>query len=138
MRSIEKISNEIEFCPTFNIRSTKLFQGKPDLWLWLGDNMYKDGTNLDAKREKYNLARDEASYVSHGPVAEPKMPVMATWDDHDYASNNLGNDYPCKLESQDEFVTHFNIPESDPRHKNYRLFLIKPEILGSIFSYKRL
>ena len=88
--------------------------------------MYKDGTNLDSKREKYNLARDEASYVSHGPVAEPKMPVMATWDDHDYASNNLGNDYPCKLESQDEFVTHFNIPESDPRHKNYRLFFIKP------------
>jgi len=94
-------------------------EGKPDLWLWLGDNMYKDGTDLDAKREKYNSARDEASYVSHGPVAVPKIPVMATWDDHDYASNNLGNDYPCKQESQDEFVTHFNIPESDPRHINY-------------------
>jgi len=94
-------------------------EGKPDLWLWLGDNMYKDGTNLDAKREKYNSARDETSYISHGPLALPKIPVMATWDDHDYASNNLGNDYPCKLESQDEFVTHFNIPESDPRHKNY-------------------
>ena len=115
-----------------------LFQGKPDLWLWLGDNMYKDGTNLDAKREKYNSARDEASYISHGPVALPKIPVMATWDDHDYASNNLGNDYPCKLESQDEFVTHFNIPESDPRHKNYRLFLIKPKILESIFYIQKI
>ena len=100
--------------------------------------MYKDGTNLDAKREKYNSARDEASYISHGPVALPKIPVMATWDDHDYASNNLGNDYPCKLESQDEFVTHFNIPESDPRHKNYRLFFIKPKILESIFYIQKI
>ena len=37
---------------------------KPDLWLWLGDNMYKDGTNMDAKRKAYNEARDEESYVS--------------------------------------------------------------------------
>ena len=44
---------------------------------------------------------------------------MATWDDHDYGSNNVGNDYPCPMESQDEFVSHFNIPETDPRHKNY-------------------
>ena len=49
-----------------------------------------------------------------------KIPVMATWDDHDYGSNNVGNDYPCPVESQDEFVTHFNIPESDPRHQNYQ------------------
>ena len=49
-----------------------------------------------------------------------KIPVMATWDDHDYGSNNVGNDYPCPMESQDEFVTHFNIPESDPRHQNYQ------------------
>ena len=24
-----------------------------------------------------------------------RIPVMATWDDHDYASNNQGNDYNC-------------------------------------------
>ena len=39
-----------------------------------------------------------------------KIPVMATWDDHDYGSNNVGDDYACPMESQDEFVTHFNIP----------------------------
>ena len=48
-----------------------------------------------------------------------KIPVMATWDDHDYGSNNVGDDYACPMESQDEFVTHFNIPDSDPRHKDY-------------------
>ena len=30
--------------------------------------MYKDGTNMEQKRSKYNEARDQASYVSHGPV----------------------------------------------------------------------
>ena len=24
-----------------------------------------------------------------------RIPVMATWDDHDCCSNNLGNDFPC-------------------------------------------
>ena len=45
-----------------------LLQAKPDLWLWLGDNMYKDGYDINEKRKMYNTARDEASYVSHGPV----------------------------------------------------------------------
>ena len=43
-------------------------KSRPDLWLWLGDNMYKDGTNMDEKRKMYNAAREEASYVSHGPL----------------------------------------------------------------------
>ena len=88
-----------------------------DLWLWLGDNMYMDGTDMNAKRELYNAARDEAGYVEQGPVmAGNKIPVMATWDDHDCCQDNAGNDFPCLAESQQEFVKHFNIPPSDPVH----------------------
>jgi len=90
-----------------------------DLWLWLGDNMYMDGTDMNAKRELYNAARDEVGYVEHGPVMEgDKIPVMATWDDHDCCQNNAGNDFPCLDESQQEFVKHFNIPTTDPVHPN--------------------
>jgi hypothetical protein len=39
-------------------------------------------------------------------------------DDHDYGANNQGNDYSCPLASQNEFVTHFSIPASDPRHES--------------------
>ena len=92
----------------------------PDLWLWLGDNMYADGIDLDYKRREYNRVRDEPSYSSHGLVKpDAKIPVMATWDDHDFGSNNAGNNYVCLKQSQDEFVIHFNIPPTDPRHTDY-------------------
>ena len=87
-----------------------------DLWLWLGDNSYSDGRSLETKRERYNAARNDQYYRKHGPVAEPKIPVTGTWDDHDYAANNQGDEYECKKLSQDEFVYHFNIPSDDPRH----------------------
>jgi len=96
-----------------------------DLWLWLGDNMYMDGTNMDAKRDMYNEAREEEGYVEHGPVKEgSKIPVMATWDDHDCCADNAGNEFPCLEESQEEFVKHFNIPATDPVNQDspdYRL-----------------
>ena len=30
--------------------------------------------------------------------------------------NNDGNNYECRQSSQNEFVYHFNIPDTDPRH----------------------
>jgi hypothetical protein len=29
---------------------------------------------------------------------------MATWDDHDYAYDNAGNEYACPMESQEKNV----------------------------------
>ena len=26
----------------------------PDLWIWMGDNMYADGNDMDYKRYEYN------------------------------------------------------------------------------------
>jgi len=96
------------------------FWSQADLWLWLGDNVYSDGTDMDWKRVMYNRGREQASYVSDGPVKEgDKIPVMATWDDHDFASNNQGKEYACTRESQEEFVRHFNVPSTDPIHWSY-------------------
>merc|ERR1712012_1176188 len=99
---------------------SKVRSDNPDLWLWLGDNAYNDGTDMDFKRRKYNEAREEASYQSHGPVKEgAKIPVMATWDDHDSSVNDGGNGFPCMAESQAEFVEHFSIPTSSPLHREH-------------------
>ena len=86
--------------------------------------MYGDetggGINLNSKREEYNLVRDESSYSSHGLIKPgAKISIMATWDDHDFGYDDCENDYVCPKESQDEFVIHFNIPDTDPRHKDY-------------------
>merc|ERR1719209_932363 len=99
---------------------SKVRSDNPDIWLWLGDNAYNDGTNMDFKRRKYNEAREEASYQSHGPVKDgAKIPVMATWDDHDSSVDDGGNGFPCMAESQAEFVKHFSIPKTSPLHREF-------------------
>ena len=67
------------------------------------------------QRSKYNEAKDEPTYRLFGPPGEgdTPIPIMAGWDDHDFAGNERkedGNgkmiitdadaDYPCKNESQ--------------------------------------
>jgi len=99
---------------------SKVRSDNPDIWLWLGDNAYNDGTDMDFKRRKYNEAREEASYQSHGPVKEgAKIPVMATWDDHDSSVDDGGNGFPCMAQSQVEFVEHFSIPKTSPLHREF-------------------
>lgn len=89
-----------------------------ELWLWLGDNMYADGVDMEYKRLAYRTARSNEYYLTQGPMADPVIPVMATWDDHDASSNNDGSGYGCVLQSQNEFAIHFGIPSSDPRHQD--------------------
>ena len=60
----------------------------PDLWQhfrnnfgtnsvfnWLGDNMYQDTNDSQAKRAAYEAARNHPYYAQYGPVAEPKIPT---------------------------------------------------------------
>mmetsp|Transcript_14275 Transcript_14275/g.30999 ORF Transcript_14275/g.30999 Transcript_14275/m.30999 type:complete len:625 (-) Transcript_14275:98-1972(-) len=90
---------------------------EPDLFIWLGDNMYLDTmSEMNDKRRAYNAAREDKYYLAYGPVAQPKIPTVAIWDDHDFGVDNAGREYPCLRSSQNEFVTHFNLPETDPRH----------------------
>ena len=112
----------------------------PDLWLWLGDNAYDFTDHFNETdntwdegtiRLEYNKVRDHPSYVKYGLVAESdgkKIPVMATWDDHDagtydddgdWDNNDSGSEERCLIMNQDEFVNHFNIPKDDPMNKDF-------------------
>ncbi len=51
------------------------------------DNAYSDGTDMNWKRTEYNEARNDKFYSTDGPLGEPKIPVLATWDDHDLIVN---------------------------------------------------
>ena len=114
---------------------------KPDVWLWLGDNTYDDTDKFDDNffvwdtgtlRMQYNRVREHESYVKHGLVAEDengtKIPVMGVWDDHDSNlldtkggnDNSGGKDAQCLTWNQDEFIHHFNIPNTDPMHQDFK------------------
>lgn len=87
------------------------------LWVWLGNVINEsDGVNLDAKRRNYRYNKEDEYYTSVGPLAEPKIPVTGTWDEHDSGYNNGGKEYDCYGASQDEFVYFYDLPNHDPRH----------------------
>jgi len=91
---------------------------KPQLWLWLGDNIYGDSQDIDVLRQKYNALATTPGYRD----LVKSMPVLATWDDHDYGANDAGRDFPIKEESQRLFLDFFNEPTDSIRRKQKGIY----------------
>ncbi|UXI67981.1 alkaline phosphatase D family protein [Tahibacter amnicola] len=90
----------------------RVISQRPDLFLWLGDNIYGDTTDMNLMRSKYDAKK---SYPAYRAFLDARIPVMATWDDHDLGLNNAGVNYTMRPQSQLEFLRHFDAPSNDPR-----------------------
>jgi alkaline phosphatase D len=86
---------------------------KPELFVFLGDNIYADTQDMDVMRAKYKMLADQPGFIK----LRKTCPVIATWDDHDYGANDAGAEYPKKRESQQAFLDFFGVPKDDPRRK---------------------
>ena len=86
---------------------------RPDIFLFIGDNIYGDTDDMEVMRKKYGLLGAMPGYQS----LKATCPIYATWDDHDYGKNDAGVEYPMKEESQKEFLTFFEEPANSPRWK---------------------
>lgn len=98
---------------------------KPELFIFLGDNIYADTRDMDLMRAKY--ARLQAN--SHFAQLVNICPVLATWDDHDFGENDAGADYPKREESQQIFVDFWGDAADSPRRKRpgvYEAHVIGP------------
>ena len=89
----------------------KIQMNDPDCWIWLGDNIYGDSENIDVIERKYAKLKANSYYQEFNSA----QPVYATWDDHDYGSNNSGKYYPTKEESRLAFLDFFDEPANSPR-----------------------
>jgi alkaline phosphatase D len=87
--------------------------GRPDLFLFLGDNIYADTQDMDVMRAKYAKLAAMPGYQK----LRATCPVLATWDDHDYGANDAGAEYPRKAESQRLFLDFFGEPAGSPRRQ---------------------
>jgi len=83
----------------------------PDLFVFLGDNVYADTEDMSAMRATYVRQSEQPGIRSLFSTT----PVMATWDDHDYGRNDAGAEYPMKEEAQEEFLRFFAVPASSER-----------------------
>ena len=94
---------------------------EPDLFLMIGDNHYADFWEKNGKigmRPVENTARIREAYDALN--AKPgfqklkqRATLMATWDDHDYGANDMGNDFKLREESQKEFIRFFDFAKDD-------------------------
>lgn len=91
-----------------------VISGQPQLFVFLGDNIYGDTEDMALLKSKWDLLANQPGYQKLKSVC----PVTGIWDDHDYGQNDAGVEYPHKVESQKLFLDFLNIPASDPRRSH--------------------
>ncbi|MEQ8954987.1 MAG: alkaline phosphatase D family protein [Porticoccaceae bacterium] len=72
---------------------------EPDLFFWLGDNVYADTLERSIMSDHYKAQR---GVVEYRPFSA-RTPQLAIWDDHDYALNNHDRENPVKEDAYDIF-----------------------------------
>jgi len=85
--------------------------GEPDLWIWLGDNIYADTEDMSNMRSDYERQRRRPGYTA---LRESTI-VIGTWDDHDYGVNDGDRTYAKRDSSQQLFLDFLGVPDDDPR-----------------------
>ena len=93
----------------------------PQLFLFIGDNIYGDTRDMAALKAKWAKLGAQSGYQK----LKASVPILATWDDHDYGENDAGSEYPKKVESQQIFLDFFEEPADSPRRKREGVYLSK-------------
>ena len=90
-----------------------LVKSDPDLFLFLGDNIYADTYDAELKWAKYQ----QLAALPGFKALQRTCPILGTWDDHDYGLNDSGAEFREKVASQKLFLDFFGVPANSPRRK---------------------
>ncbi len=100
--------------PIFNL----VVEHNPDLFIFLGDNIYGDTKNIDTLKAKYQRLANKSSFQN----LKKRTKIIATWDDHDYGWNDAGKEYSLKEQSKELFLDFFEEPDSSSRRKHKGIY----------------
>ena len=88
-------------------------KARPDLWIWSGDCVYVDSANKDVIIRKFDLQYNNANYKTF----RKKIPIIGTWDDHDFGENNSGRWFQSKEFTQEKFLDFLDEPIDSQRRQ---------------------
>ncbi|WP_106792661.1 alkaline phosphatase D family protein [Aquimarina sp. Aq78] len=88
----------------------EILKNTPNLFIWGGDNIYADSDDMSKIESDYTIQNSNPDYQKLKKV----VPVMATWDDHDYGKNDAGVEWNKKEESQQLFLDFLEVGKDDP------------------------
>jgi len=83
----------------------------PDLFLYIGDNVYGDVWSLSSDMDELFRAYGELSEQPDFQRLASRVPIMATWDDHDFGMNDAGGSYYGKFGSEAIFETYWGMED---------------------------
>lgn len=100
---------------------------RPDLFLFMGDNVYGDTRSPDLNElvGAYAAALARPDYRRFRSA----MPMVAVWDDHDFGLNDAGVSYAWKAATRPLFFDFWNVPADAPRRATggiYDAFITGP------------
>ncbi len=84
---------------------------KPDLFIYLGDNIYGDTKDMKVLKAKYEKLASKKEFQN----LRANVPTLSVWDDHDYGWNDAGKEYEFKAESKEIFLEFWKVPADSPR-----------------------
>ncbi|MEM0983528.1 MAG: alkaline phosphatase D family protein [Planctomycetota bacterium] len=87
----------------------------PDLFLFIGDNMYADIPDVPDSPAVIKTAYDNLEAKPGYRKLRSRVPILPTWDDHDFGINDGGKEWALKKESQELFLDFYGVPEDSPR-----------------------
>jgi alkaline phosphatase D len=96
----------------------KIVDEQPQLFVFLGDNIYGDTEDMALLQSKYDSLAARPAYQKLQQTA----PVIATWDDHDFGVNDGGKEYPKKEESKKIFLDFFKEPTNSERRRHAGIY----------------
>lgn len=86
----------------------------PDLIFFVGDSVYSDKENKKIEKFRAEANPDrlwrrftEARQTLEIFYSKKLIPLLATWDDHDFGGNDTDNSYPFIVESQKNFTSFY-------------------------------
>ncbi len=82
---------------------------EPELFLLLGDNIYADTQDMAKMRADYEIQGSVPGFAAF----RQQVPILATWDDHDYGWNDAGAEYAHKETAKALMLDFFEVPADD-------------------------
>ena len=95
-----------------------LSKSKPDVFITMGDIIYKDSLNPLDKKIEYDNLKNSTFYNN----LYKSTKILGTWDDHDYGINDSGSEYPEKISSQKLFLDFLDEPLASERRQREGIY----------------
>ncbi|WP_426063727.1 alkaline phosphatase D family protein [Flavobacterium sp. DSP2-3-1] len=96
-------------------------ENHPSVWIWGGDNVYSDTSDMHFLKNNYDIQKQDSDYLK---FIKDKI-VLGTWDDHDFGVNDGGEEYPFKRKSQQLLLDFLGTSKKAPERKRDGIYTAK-------------